>query len=1013
MHNTRGSKKITELDSATTLYDKDLMVVVTGYQGHLGGIADNAKSPLSGIRRHIVKINEIVNTRSGVKSWYDSGNNVLYISENTKEGNLIYITFDPSFINPSPFTEQGRSLNPSTISITGLNAIMGNNVEIQFGLDTPAASIYGKVGQPYHSGIISTTGLNARFENLVIRDYETSWPYSGVIYNTGLNARAGNHIEIQFTPGSSADNAYPNIVGNKYSSGIVSTTGLNVSTGNLLSFFYENQWPYKAIIDTTGTHILAGQNTAFHVVQTYPYKYKLFTVDRIRKSSLDFTITNSGTSLPLDQIVFQNSRYNITVVDTGLKMTYSGYYESKPNEYINLLSTLKYRVDLSLLNSPTTPTAGPPQKETYSPPIRIAQNNINTYVNIQKSGEILRALEQINNNPSEHVVYSPGFLDNTSSRNASVDFYYGPGVGALSGIEVTSQGFNYTSQPLVIIDPPAFGTTATAIATVVANKIVNIRLTHPGKGYSSAPSVTIQGGNGSSASATAHLASDASTRMELLHKWYSGIIPNPPALEYYCYPTRPYITATDSGNPYVRDKPFAPFGAIDYNGESFFNSMASAYSNSDAVGVSGYIYGNKTGRIGKDGWIKPLISGTVNATVSGNLFWNLGFDSYANNSGVLYVNNSIIAHLTPTYNTNSGVLSVGPNDSIVLIYYKEVNTSEKNIISAHSGYIKLNNTTNPIAINDRVLITGVYKHTDSSLISDYEQPYIWKVTQSSDNHIFIQKTDDTEDNNTELSTTMISGNGGTVWKYEDYNNLGDDRIDITGLYINSVPFVCCHQFGGIVLTWQETQCNEVNPCTYNLSSENRTKTLYPCVSELEPIASNTSQYRTYIVPSSCIFEQATSGGISATNVYGSHIRFYNTGTLDSTEPKTLFLEANRANEHIYSHGTALQDNSQYIGYSAYSPIVSEYYTKLLLNSSNETTSNTIAPEYTLTNGLYNRYYKIDIQNNGYNTWTFNSCTCSNTLNDFSIYIKSTGNAMGSQSIVLGNRHFQTQDMETE
>lgn len=1010
MHNTKGSKKITELDPASVIYDNDLMVVVTGYQGHLGGITDNASSPLSGIRRHIVKINEIVNTRSGVKSWYDSGNNVLYISENTKEGNLIYITFDPSFINPSPFTEQGRSLNPSTISITGLNAIMGNHVEIQFGLDTPAANKYGKVGQPYHSGIISTTGLNARFENLLIRDYEESWPYSGVIYNTGLNARAGNHIEIQFAPGSPADNTYPNIIGNKYSSGIVSTTGLNVSTGNLLSFFYENQWPYKAIIDTTGTHVLAGQNTAFHVVQTYPYKYRLFTVDRIRKNSIDFTITNSGTSLPIDQIVFQSDRYNISVVDTGLKMTYSGYYESKQNEYLNLLSTLKYRVDLRVLNIPTTPNEGPPQKETYSSPIRIAQNNINTYVNIQKSGEILRALEQINNSPSNHLFYDAGFLNATNSENASVDFYYGPGIGAISGIEVTNQGTNYTSQPTVIIDAPTFGgTTATAVATIVENKIVNIRLTNPGKGYSSVPNVTIQGGNGSSASATAYLWSDSSSRMELLQKWYSGIIPKPPALEYYCYPTRPYITVSDSGNPYVRGKPFAPFSSINYDGES----VISQYTNSDAIGVSGYIYGNKTGKIGKEGWIKPLISGTVNPIVSGSLFWNLGFSSTTDNSGVLYVNNSIIAHLTPTYPTNSGVLSIKPSDSIVLIYYKEVNTVEKDIISAHSGYIKLNNNNNPISVNDRVFVTGVLKYTNSSLVTEYEQPYIWKVIESSNNHIIISKTNDTDDNNTELDVSMISGNGGVVWKYHDYTDLDDDRIDISGLYINAVPFTCCHQFGGIVLTWQDIICNDVEPCTYSTSTQNRTRTIYPCVSELNPITSNISNYRTYIIPSSCIFEQATSGGISATNIYGSNIRFYNTGTLDSTEPKTLFLETNRVNENIYSHGTALKDNSQYIGYSSYSPIVSEYYTKLLLNSSQETQSNTIAPQYTLSNSLYDRYYKIDIQSNGYNTYVFNDCSCDNSLNSFTIHIKSTGNAFGSEAIILGNRHFQTQDMETE
>ena len=76
---------------------------------------------------------------------------------------------------------------------------------------------------------------------------------------------------------------------------------------------------------------------------------------------------------------------------------------------------------------------------------------------------------------------------------------------SVASITVTNDGSGYTSVPTVTIGTPTagYGTTASAIATVVSNKVTAITVTNAGSGYLTAPSVTITGGGGSSAAATA------------------------------------------------------------------------------------------------------------------------------------------------------------------------------------------------------------------------------------------------------------------------------------------------------------------------------------------------------------------------------------------------------------------------------------------------------------------------------------------------------------------------------
>ena len=65
--------------------------------------------------------------------------------------------------------------------------------------------------------------------------------------------------------------------------------------------------------------------------------------------------------------------------------------------------------------------------------------------------------------------------------------------GAVTAITVSNAGFGYATPPLVKIEAPASGTTATATATINANgNVSGFTITNGGSGYSSAPSVTIE-----------------------------------------------------------------------------------------------------------------------------------------------------------------------------------------------------------------------------------------------------------------------------------------------------------------------------------------------------------------------------------------------------------------------------------------------------------------------------------------------------------------------------------------
>lgn len=270
-----ADSKITQLPLSPYALDKDVIVVVTGHLED-GAYPYNTRMPLSYIRRYVVRLNLMTSAESGIGTYYHSGLNVLTLQHTPVTGNLMRYDYADEF----PHNQ--------TISTTGLNTIRGNNVDIQFDQDSLAALAMTArdgaweenfnrnqhLGEPYHSGIISITGVNARTENLIVRDYEHIWPFTGIYYNTGVNFIAGNSVDLVFSkssdaalamstrPGSWRSDFQTNYLQNKYVSGLVSITGLNAFSGhpygNLIRVDHGTQWPYSGIISQTGLNVIRG-----------------------------------------------------------------------------------------------------------------------------------------------------------------------------------------------------------------------------------------------------------------------------------------------------------------------------------------------------------------------------------------------------------------------------------------------------------------------------------------------------------------------------------------------------------------------------------------------------------------------------------------------------------------------------------------------------------------------------------------------------------------------------------
>jgi len=98
----------------------------------------------------------------------------------------------------------------------------------------------------------------------------------------------------------------------------------------------------------------------------------------------------------------------------------------------------------------------------------------------------------------------------SASASASVG-----GVGLVGKISLIDDGYNYSSTPSVTISSPTSGTRATAVAITTSiggiKSVKEIRITNAGSGYTSSdpPTVTITGGGGVGAAATALIVDNA------------------------------------------------------------------------------------------------------------------------------------------------------------------------------------------------------------------------------------------------------------------------------------------------------------------------------------------------------------------------------------------------------------------------------------------------------------------------------------------------------------------------
>lgn len=319
--------KITNLPQSPYLLDRDLMVVVTGYFNE-GSYPQTCQVPVSYIRRYITRLDLLLNTTSGIGYYYNSGLNVLNIWG------------------------------------TGIHAVPGNNVEIQFSQNTPAGQKYGKTGPICHSGIISTTGLNAYsghpWGNLIRVDTDNQWPHSGIISQTGLNIIRGNLIDIQFDPTSPAatimhskegswynnfnKNSY---LGNPYHSGIVSVTGLNATKGNLIDIDYSSDWPHSGTIHTTGLNAVPGYGIYQKIESSFPYKNEIGLLEKVYLPSSN----QSDISVAADSVtVLPDSIFSIALPNDR-------FYQSNTYTLIKYEAMLKHLDLTSSLNISYPPSS--------------------------------------------------------------------------------------------------------------------------------------------------------------------------------------------------------------------------------------------------------------------------------------------------------------------------------------------------------------------------------------------------------------------------------------------------------------------------------------------------------------------------------------------------------------------------------------------------------------------------------------------------------------------------------
>ncbi len=115
------------------------------------------------------------------------------------------------------------------------------------------------------------------------------------------------------------------------------------------------------------------------------------------------------------------------------------------------------------------------------------------------------------------IGWSDGRVTDTGGKSVGIP----PSIslaGGLSALAVTAGGEDYTTAPTVSITGGG-GTGATATATIAGGAVTGFNITNPGSGYTSAPTVTLTGGGGTGATASAVINSEVDFELPETRTW--------------------------------------------------------------------------------------------------------------------------------------------------------------------------------------------------------------------------------------------------------------------------------------------------------------------------------------------------------------------------------------------------------------------------------------------------------------------------------------------------------------
>ncbi|BBT38845.1 phage tail tube protein [Pseudomonas putida] len=138
---------------------------------------------------------------------------------------------------------------------------------------------------------------------------------------------------------------------------------------------------------------------------------------------------------------------------------------------------------------------------TYKPGLR-TPGQASLTINADPNNESHLRLHQLSEADGDNTLkFAVGWSDGTDAPTSVAS-------GSLDQIQVTSGGTGYTSPPTVSITGGG-GSGAAATAVLDGDEVVAINITSPGTGYTSVPTVTLSGdGTGATATATINLDED-------------------------------------------------------------------------------------------------------------------------------------------------------------------------------------------------------------------------------------------------------------------------------------------------------------------------------------------------------------------------------------------------------------------------------------------------------------------------------------------------------------------------